>query len=117
VIGRSTHHTNGRSADDPTELPPLDRVVANHVPNGLVEPIRPEGPRESNALEEDDPEEHKPAHGVLVQEMEDVHSALESRKRRLRITGHREGILRDIICERVSEERRFTRVTQENPTR
>lgn len=73
---KETYKTDCWAADDPGELPPPDRIIANHVANGLIESISSECPRESNAFEENDPEESQAAHGIFIQQIENIHSSL-----------------------------------------
>ena len=71
-----TYDANRGRGDDPAELPPVDRIVADHVAYAVVEAIDAEGPADGDALEEDEEEQAEARHGVGVQDLEDVHTAL-----------------------------------------
>lgn len=72
----NTYETDGGSGDGPAELPPLGRVVADHVLDAVVEPIHAERPRDRNALEEDEEQQTEAGHRVRIEDLENVHSAL-----------------------------------------
>lgn len=71
-----TYETNGRSRNDPTELPPGDGVVSNHVANSFIESVDAKSPRESNAFKEDDPEENQTTDSIRIEQLENVHATL-----------------------------------------
>lgn len=74
-----THNTDRRSRDNPAELPPRQRVIADHVLNTVVETIHSERPRYRNALEEHQEQQTETTHSVWVQNLEHVHTTLNRR--------------------------------------
>jgi hypothetical protein len=72
-----TYHTDEWCSDGPAEFPEHEWVIANHVFDSIVESIYPECPRNGNALEEYQEEETEAAHCVRIEDLENVHSALE----------------------------------------
>lgn len=72
-----TYEADGWRRDRPAELPPLRWVVTDHVLNSIVEPINTERPRNRNALEEDKEQQTESRHSIRVENLEDIHSALQ----------------------------------------
>lgn len=73
----STHKANAGCRDDPAELPPSYGVVADHVLDAIIEAAYAEGPRDGDALEEDQEQETEAGHCIGVEDLEHVHSTLE----------------------------------------
>ena len=75
-IRSSTHDADHRRGYRPTEFPPYERIIANHVPKRIVESIDSKGPADGDALEEDEEEQAESGHRVRIENLKDVHASL-----------------------------------------
>lgn len=79
-IMKVTYNTNGWCKSNPAELPPNSGIIANHLLDAIVETVHSERPGYRNALEEDQEQQTEARHGVGVQDLEYVHTALRMTK-------------------------------------
>lgn len=73
----NTYDANEGTGEDPAEFPPSHWIVTDHFFDSIVESVDSKRPRNGDALEEYEEEQTKTAHGVGVQDLEDVHATLQ----------------------------------------
>lgn len=73
---KTAYHADGRGQSDPADLPPDAGPIADHVGQMFIVALDSVTPRNRNDFEEDQEQQGEAGRGVVLEQLEDVHSAL-----------------------------------------
>lgn len=76
IIYNRSYHTNSWCCEQPTYLPPITRVVTDHISYAIVKSINSESPRYGDALEKYQKQKTKSTHRVGIQKLKHIHPTL-----------------------------------------